>query len=138
MNNNAFQQNAYRLLFTLQVAVSLSRGVSVWRVSVQGGLCVGGSLFKGFVSGGGGGLCQGVPLRQRPSPPVNRMSDASKNITLLHTSFAGGKYTFMFRAMLIFRKFSVHLILITKVSCFISLISYCFCFGFSKKKIETN
>ena len=31
--------------------------------------------------------------RQRPPPPVNRMTHASKNITLPQTSFAGGKDT---------------------------------------------
>ena len=47
-------------------------------VSVQGGLCP-------------GGLCQENPPGQRPLPPVNRMTSASKNITLPQTSFAGGK-----------------------------------------------
>ena len=30
------------------------------------------------------------PCRPTPSPPVNRMTDASENITLPQTSFAGG------------------------------------------------
>ena len=34
---------------------------------------------------GGGGTCPGNP------PPVNRMTDRCKNITLPQTSFAGGK-----------------------------------------------
>ena len=44
------------------------QGVSILRVSVQGGLCLEGDL----------------------PPPVNRMIDASKNITLSQTSFARG------------------------------------------------
>ena len=33
------------------------------------------------------------PLEADPLPPVKRMTDASKNITLIQTSFAGGKYS---------------------------------------------
>ena len=41
---------------------------------------------------GGGGLCpgEGVSVQRETPPPVNRMTDASKNITLPQTSFAGG------------------------------------------------
>ena len=75
--------------------VSVQVGVSIQRVSVQGSLCPGGSL-----SGGGalsmGGLCPGGLIQGDLSPgqrllllPPNRLTDASKNITLLQTSFAG-------------------------------------------------
>ena len=39
---------------------SLSRGVSVWRVSVQGGLCPGGLCPGGLCPGG---LCRGVSVQ---------------------------------------------------------------------------
>ena len=51
-------------------------------VSVRGG-----SLSRGW------GSLSGRPLPgQRLPPPVNRMTDASKNITLPQSSFAGGNY----------------------------------------------
>ena len=45
---------------------------------------------------GGGVSVRETPPRQRPRPPVNRMTDASKNITLSQTSFAGGNECFWF------------------------------------------
>ena len=33
-----------------------------------------------------------LPQMKTPSPPVNRMTDISQNITLPQTSFAGGNY----------------------------------------------
>ena len=48
----------------------------------KGGLCTGGLCP--------GGLCPGS-LCPEGDPPVNRMTDTSKNITLPKTSFAGGK-----------------------------------------------
>ena len=40
----------------------------------------------------GPGSQTGSDIIQRPPPPVNKMTHASENITLLQTSFAGGKY----------------------------------------------
>ena len=34
----------------------------------------------------------GIPACTEADPPVNRMTDRCKNITLSQTSFAGGKY----------------------------------------------
>ena len=48
--------------------------------------------YKGESLSGGicpGGLCPGGLCPVRP-PPVNRITDASKNVTLPQTSFAGG------------------------------------------------
>ena len=82
--------------------------------SVQGGLCLGvlcpGGLCLGVSVHGGslsGGLCLGIFVQgglcpkgvfpsgdlpgQRPLPPVKRMTDMSKNITLSQTPFVGGK-----------------------------------------------
>ena len=53
-------------------------------VSVQVG---GGSLFGGSLSEGS--LSKGIS-GGRPHPPVNRITDTSKNITFPQTSFAGG------------------------------------------------
>ena len=55
--------------------------------SVQGwGSLSGVSVFRGPCPVGGG------PVRETPSfPPVNRITDRCKNITLPQTSFAGGK-----------------------------------------------
>ena len=39
----------------------------------------------------GPGSQTGSDIIQRPPPPMNRMTHASKNITLPQTSFAGGK-----------------------------------------------
>ena len=47
-------------------------GVSVWGVSVQGGLFPGDGGVS--VQGGGGGLCRGGALSGRPPPPVNRQT----------------------------------------------------------------
>ena len=78
---------------------SLSRGSLSRGVSVQGGLCPGGSLSRGVSVQGGlcpggslskGGLCQGRVSVQgisvqgvsvRETPPVNRMTHRSKDIT---------------------------------------------------------
>ena len=85
---------------------SLCRGVSVQGVSVYGSLCKGVSVQGGLcpeVSVQGGlctgvsvqvGLCQGDLPRQRPPPPVDRMTDVSKNITFPQTSFAGSNNRF--------------------------------------------
>ena len=51
------------------------------------GLCPGGLCLRGLCPGRG--LCQGEPPDR--DPPVYRMTDMSKNITLPQTSFAGGK-----------------------------------------------
>ena len=48
-----------------------------------------GSLSRG-VSMSGGGAVSG-----RETPPVNRMTDRCKSITLPQTSFAGGKYKYV-------------------------------------------
>ena len=50
-----------------------------------------------YLPGGGGGVYlpgggRYLP-RYSPPPPVNRMTDRCKNITLPQTSFAGGNYT---------------------------------------------
>ena len=50
------------------------------------------SLSRGFLSGVvsvKGGLCQGDPRTETPSP--RGQNDASKNIALSQTSFVGGK-----------------------------------------------
>ena len=49
----------------------------------------GGCLLPGGVSATGG---VGIPACTETDPPVNRMTDRCKNITLPQTSFAGGKY----------------------------------------------
>ena len=56
---------------------------------LQGGVCSGG------VSAPGWGVSGQVP------PPVNRMTNRCKNITLPQTSFAGGNYMLNATAMLI-------------------------------------
>ena len=94
---------------TCPKGVYLPRGMYLQGgVPEQGGLtCQGGYLPRGVNLPGGylprgvnlpggvpaqgglparGGTCQGTP----PIPPVNRMTDRSKNITLPQTSFAGG------------------------------------------------
>ena len=46
----------------------------------------------------GGVPAQGVPAQGVPAqvlPPVNRITDRCKNITLPQTSFAGGNYNFL-------------------------------------------
>ena len=54
-----------------------------WVYLVPGGMCL--------VPGGGGVPGpRGTPAQVLP-PPVNRMTDRCKNITLPQTSFAGGK-----------------------------------------------
>ena len=66
-----------------------------WEVSALGGVVCswGGPAY------GPGGACSwppgGIPTCNGadPSPRVNRMTDRSKNIILLQTSFAGGKNT---------------------------------------------
>ena len=61
------------------------RGVYlVWGVGVMGAPGPGGVPARGGVPGLGGYL-------PRYSPPVNRMTNRCKNITLPQTSFAGGK-----------------------------------------------
>ena len=78
--------------------VRISQRALWWGVSApgEGGcLLLGGLLMGGSAPGGGvclwsqGGVSQHA-LGQ--TPPVNRMTDGCKNITLPQTSFAGGKY----------------------------------------------
>ena len=70
-------------------------GVSVWWSLCPGlegpYLGGGGFLSRGSLSGGWRVSVWGSLSRGKPLPPVDRMTDASKNITLPHTSFAGGK-----------------------------------------------
>ena len=88
----------------VSVQDGLCSGGSLSReVSVQGGLCPGRvSVQEISVQGGGGSLystetpsslvnrmTHTVP--QTDTPLVNRMTDVSKNITLPQTSYAGGK-----------------------------------------------
>ena len=67
-----------------------SQGVYlVWGVYLVTGGCTkhpGVYLVLGGVPGPGGTICPGIP------PPVNRMTNRCKNITLPQTSFAEGKY----------------------------------------------
>ena len=56
----------------------LEGGVSAQKVSAQGDVCLG-SVCLGGVSAWGGCLPRGVSARY---PPVNRMTDGCKNITL--------------------------------------------------------
>ena len=72
LNKNAFQQDAYRSLFTVRGWGSLSRR----------SLCLGGL---------GGGLCPGEGSLSEYPPPMNGMTHRCKNITLPQTSFAAGK-----------------------------------------------
>ena len=86
---------------------SLSRGGLCPGVSPSGGICPGGlcprgspsgreSLSRGSLSGRVSvqrGLCQEDPQTETTPPPLDRMTDSSKNINLPQTSFAGGKYT---------------------------------------------
>ena len=90
----------------------LHGGVPAWGVSAQGGVCPGGSCalsHHAFVN------CMLPPhqlsvstcatpyivwprcmLLYTPPPPVNRMTDRCKNITLPQTLFAGGKKSQLF------------------------------------------
>ena len=58
-------------------------GVCAW----QGGVCA----WQGVCVAGGAGIH--TPLPRRAPPPVERMTDTCRNITLPQTSFAGGKYS---------------------------------------------
>ena len=63
-----------------------------------GGVCSLGVSGPGGVWSQGGCLVQGGVVSQhalRQTPPVKRMTDRCKNITLPQTSFAGGKNLFM-------------------------------------------
>ena len=63
--------------------------VSVRGVSLEGGLCPGGSLCQGDTprrNMGPGSQTGSDIIIQRPPPPVNRMTDTSKNITLPQTT----------------------------------------------------
>ena len=56
-------------------------------ISVLRGVCSGGSALGGFCSGGGSGQGGGIPAcTETDTPPVNRITDTSKNITLAITS----------------------------------------------------
>ena len=68
-----------------------ARGVPARVVcACQGGTCPGGYLPGGYLPRGY--LRGGVPAQVLP--PVNRMTDRCKNITLPQTSFAGSKKNF--------------------------------------------
>ena len=58
-------------------------------VCSQGDVCSQGGLLSGGVSAPGG-----IPACTEADPPVKRMTDRCKNITLPQTSFAGGKNAF--------------------------------------------
>ena len=58
-------------------------------VCSQGGVCSGGVCSRGGVLGEGGVLVSQLALRQTPPPPVDRITDACKNITL--TQFRCGR-----------------------------------------------
>ena len=96
-NKNAFQYDAYCPLVArisqhaLLQGLYLSRGVYL---PGEGGVPAGGCTCQA------GCTCQGVYLQWvylsrrgtcPGTPPVNRMTDRCKNITLPKTSFAGGK-----------------------------------------------
>ena len=75
-----------------------SRGCLLLGVSAPGGSALG-VCFQGVSAPGGGGLLQGgvcsrgdgIPAcTEADTPPMNRMTDRCKNITLPQTSFAGG------------------------------------------------
>ena len=77
--------------------VSAPGGMSVRGSVCSWGVCLGGSLLPGGVCSGGicsqgvstllwGGVVSQHALRQTPHPPVNRMTDRCKNITLATTS----------------------------------------------------
>ena len=72
------------------------RGGCAWSRGVPG---LGGAWSKGTWSGGGGCLVGGgIPACTEVDPPMNRMTNRCKNITLPQTSFAGGnKSTFSHR-----------------------------------------
>ena len=58
------------------------------------GVCVQGYMSSGLLSRGqcvSGGVHPPRPEADTSLPPVNRMADRCKNITLPQTSFAGGK-----------------------------------------------
>ena len=86
LNKSAFQEDAYRPLFTIWGEGSLCTVVSVWGVSVPG-LCPGVSVQGVSVQGVSvqgfsvqGGLCQGVVregsnMGPETETPVNRMTD---------------------------------------------------------------
>ena len=64
--------------------------VCIWVV----GVCVQGYMSSGLVSRGqcvSGGVHPPRPEADTSLPPVDRMTDMSKNITLPQTSYAGGK-----------------------------------------------
>ena len=63
------------------------RGICAW-----GGACMteGRACPRGMHAWGGGAWHRACVARMLP--PVNKMTDACKNITLPQTSFAGGKY----------------------------------------------
>ena len=61
-------------------------GVSAWGVSAQGVSAPGGVCSWGGVSAGGGWGCVVSQHAPRQTPPVNRMTNRCKNITLATTS----------------------------------------------------
>ena len=68
-------------------------GVPVWGVPARGMYLQGGYLPGGVPAKGGCTCPGGVPARVLP--PVNRMTDRYKNITLPQTLFAGGNDVFI-------------------------------------------
>ena len=74
-------------------------GCTCWRVYLLGGVPAGGYTCHGVYLPRGCTCPGGVPAKgivscpgTAPPPPVNRMTERCKNITLPQTSFAGGKY----------------------------------------------
>ena len=69
--------------------VSAHGGCLLWEVSALGGVCswrgclLGGCLLQGVSAPGGCGIPAGT---EAGTPPVNRMTDRCKNITLATTS----------------------------------------------------
>ena len=72
---------------TVSPSMLCAGGVPPGGVLLWGGLLLGGCLLLG-------GLLQGGVSQHalRQTPPVNRMTNRCKNITLPQTSFAGGNY----------------------------------------------
>ena len=61
-------------------------GVCSQGVSAPGGVCFRGGVCSGGVSALGGGGWGSIPACTEAHPPVNRMTDICKNITLATTS----------------------------------------------------
>ena len=85
-HNTRMHSNRMRTarLLTVSQHALLGRGVPAW-----GCTCLG-VYLPGAVYLSRGCTCPGGVYLPRYSPPVNRMTDRCKNITLPQTSFAGG------------------------------------------------